>query len=130
VEQYLREGNVRAANSALAAARQLAVATEPPVLAVAELEAMQRMIETMPPAAVQVLRYAPSSPFSALGVERLAAARELNTQNKRQLLKRYRKLALELHPDRCDHALACDAMQALNTAYEKMERQQPRCRAS
>ena len=39
-------------------------------------------------------------------VERLAGARTLNAVNQRALLKKYRKLALELHPDRCDHALA------------------------
>ena len=101
---------MRAANSALAAARHLAGNTEPPVLDASDLDAVQASIETMPPAAVQVLKHGLSSPFSALGAERLA--------DKRQLLKKYRKLALELHPDRCEHALANDAMQVLNSAFE------------
>jgi len=83
---------------------------------------MERMIQTMPPGAIQVLRHASSRPYTALGVERLAEPCELNTVNRRLLLKRYRQLALELHPDRCDHTLACDAMQALNLAFERTQR--------
>ena len=41
------------------------------------------------------------SPFSAIGVPKLQEARTLNTVNKREMLKNYRKLALQLHPDRC-----------------------------
>ena len=57
---------------------------------------------------------------SGTAIERLQAARTLNTVNKRTLLKNYRKLALQLHPDKCDHAMANDAMQALNVAYDKI----------
>ena len=44
----------------------------------------------------------------------------LNTVNKRTLLKNYRKLALRLHPDKCQHLVANDAMQAWNVAYAKI----------
>ena len=73
----LREGNVLAARSALRAARLLAASTEPPVVTAEDLEATAVMIETLPAAAVQVLQHAQSSPFAALGLERLAGAREL-----------------------------------------------------
>ena len=63
--------------------------------------------------------HATRSPFSAIGIPRLAEARLLNTVNKRNMLKNYRKLAMQLHPDKCDHVLANDAMQALNVAYDK-----------
>lgn len=53
---------------------------------------------------------------------RALQARVLNAANKKKLLKSYRKLALELHPDRCAHELACVAMQALNDAYETVQR--------
>ena len=86
----------------------------------AMLDEMKEQIETLPPAAEQVLQHAVKSPFSALGIERLAAARVLNTVNKRTLLKNYRKLALRLHPDKCQHLVANDAMQALNVAYDKI----------
>lgn len=43
-------------------------------------------------------------------------ARTLNTVNKRAILKKYRKLALQLHPDKWKHALALDAMQARSIA--------------
>ena len=57
------------------------------------------------------------SPFSALGVPKLREARTLNTVNKREMHKKFRKLALELHPDRCSHEYAKPAMQALNKAF-------------
>ena len=79
-----------------------------------------QVLPELPPAALQVLKHAPTSPFSALGVERLAEARSLNAVNRKYLLKKYRKLALELHPDRCDHCMAVDAMQALNAAFDKV----------
>ena len=56
------------------------------------------------------------SPFSALGVPKLQAARTLNTVNKREINKKYRKLAIQLHPDKCEHEYAIPAMQALNKA--------------
>ena len=121
VRAGLREGNRKGALLALADARALANATEPPLIAEDELNELKLMIETMPKEALQVLRYGPTSPFSALGVERLKDARTLNAVNKRTLLKQYRKLALTLHPDRCDHALALDAMQALNKAFEQTQ---------
>ena len=107
------------ASAALEGARQLANASDPPLIAPAELAELQAMIDTLPPAALQVFRYAPLSPFSALGIARLAEARTLNTVNRRNLLKKYRRLALELHPDRNTHPLAVEAMQALNAAYER-----------
>ena len=73
----------------------------------------------MPAAATQVLKYAAFSPFSAIGIPRLARARALNTVNKRAMMKNYRKLALQLHPDKCDHEYAEPAMQALNLAYAR-----------
>ena len=121
VRACLREGSRKGALLALADARALANATEPPLIEEGELDGLKVMIETMPKEALQVLRYGPTSPFSALGVERLKDARTLNAVNKRTLLKQYRKLALTLHPDRCDHALALDAMQALNKAFEQTQ---------
>ena len=69
------------------------------------VKALEDMIQTMPMAAEQVLKFADKSPFSALGIERLQQARMLNTVNKRALLKNYRRLALQLHPDKCDHEM-------------------------
>ena len=37
-----------------------------------------------------------------------------------EVKKAYKRLALQLHPDKCDHAMANDAMQALNVAYDKI----------
>ena len=85
------------------------------------LDEMKQCIESMPAAAVQVLKYATFSPFSAIGIPRLQQARVLNTVNKRQMLKSYRKLALQLHPDKSDHPMALPAMQALNAAYDKTQ---------
>ena len=68
---------------------------------------------------MQVLKHAPSRPFSALGAERLAGAKSLNNASRQELIKKYRRLAMELHPDRCDHQMANEAMQALNAAYER-----------
>jgi hypothetical protein len=59
-------------------------------------------------------RYAFKSPFTAIGIPRVAAARVLNTVNKREMLKKFRKLAVQLHPDKCEHPIALPAMQALN----------------
>lgn len=120
VRMCLRMGDLDAASRALTEARQLAASTEPPLISPEELSDLQTTIDTMPAAAIQVLRYGPSSPFSALGVERLAQARSLNSVNRRNLLKKYRKLALQLHPDRCEHVMAIDAMQALNAAYDQL----------
>ena len=120
VRAALRKGNTEQALKALDAAR--ALADKDPNLPLTEsmLDEMKAQIETLPPAAQQVLKYASFSPFSALGVERLAQARVLNTVNKRNLLKNYRRLALKLHPDKCEHPVANDAMQALNVAYDKI----------
>ena len=120
MRQRLHEGDTSGALSALADARALATSTEPPLITTEELDTLELTINTMPAEALHVLKFGPSSPFSALGVERLAGARVLNTVNRRQLLKKYRKLALSLHPDRCDHAMAVDAMQALNAAYDRL----------
>lgn len=68
---------------------------------------------------LQVLNHATRSPFSAIGIPRLAEARVLNTVNKRNMLKNFRKLAMQLHPDKCTHEMAVPAMQALNGAYDK-----------
>ena len=35
--------------------------------------------------------------------------------------KAYKKLALQLHPDKSDHPMALPAMQALNAAYDKTQ---------
>ena len=120
VRDGLRKGDAAAAREALSKAKAAAQNDPNLPLTDADMDAMEKEIETLPKAASQVLKYAAFSPFSALGVERLAAARVLNTVNKRQLLKNYRKLALQLHPDKCDHAMANDAMQALNVAYDKI----------
>ena len=66
-------------------------------------------------------RYAFKSPFTAIGIPRVAAARVLNTVNKREMLKKFRKLAVQLHPDKCEHPIALPAMQALNAAYDKTQ---------
>eukprot|EP00900_Chrysochromulina_parva_P002012 jgi/Chrpa1/11811/Chrysochromulina_OHIO_Genome00010161-RA len=107
--------------SALHEARTLAGSTEPPVVSAEDIALIADMIETIPAAAVQVLQHAESNPFAALGISRLNGVKELNTVNKRELLKAFRRLALELHPDRCAHPLANDAMQALNAAYERTQ---------
>ena len=119
VREALRKGSTADALKALAKARATAE-SDPLPLTEAMLDEMKEQIETLPPAAEQVLQHAVKSPFSALGIERLAAARVLNTVNKRTLLKNYRKLALRLHPDKCQHLVANDAMQALNVAYDKI----------
>ena len=120
VRAGLRKGSSEAALKALDRARQLAQNDPNLPLTDTQLDELKREIESMPWAATQVLRFSAYSPFSALGIERLAAARTLNTVNKRNLLKNYRKLALQLHPDKCDHPVANDAMQALNCAYDKV----------
>ena len=120
VRQCLRRGDEVGAHKALEDAIALAMATEPPIIPEEELLELRHMVDTLPTAALQVFRHMPASPFSALGVDKFADARILNQVNRRTLLKKYRKLALELHPDRCDHAMAVDAMQALNAAYDKI----------
>lgn len=119
VHERLQCGDREGALAEVRRGRELAIAD--PRLAMAGLtEArwapLEETIETMPEAAVQVLRHASQtavaySPFSALGIPKLAAARTLNTVNKRDMLKRYRKLALALHPDKCEHEYAIQAMQ-------------------
>ena len=103
----------------------------------AKWDALEEVVRTMPDAAIQVLKHAHLaprelrstassltasvySPFSALGVPKLREARTLNTVNRQEINKRFRKLALELHPDRCDHEYAGPAMRALNKAFEKV----------
>ena len=51
-------------------------------------------------------------PRQALGLDDEASASDAK--------KAYRKLALKLHPDKCEHPVANDAMQALNVAYDKI----------
>ena len=58
----LRQGDQRAARSALQEARTLAGSTEPPVVSAEDLATMTDMIETLPPAAVQVLQHTESNP--------------------------------------------------------------------
>ena len=120
VKQALSSGDVSTAHEALRAARSIASTTDPPAIPADDLDRTRVMIETMPDAALRVLRASPSDPYSVLGVGRLAEARELNTVNRRMLLKKYRGLALTLHPDRCDHEMAIFAMQALNDAYDRV----------
>lgn len=91
---------------------------EPTLISDEEIEDMRHMIETIPPAALHVFKHA-AKPFAALGMERLMHARSLNVANRRALLKQYRKRAMQLHPDRCDHCLAVEAMQILNACYDK-----------
>jgi hypothetical protein len=125
VHERLRRGDTKGASDEICRGRELCKAD--PRLVMAGLtevkwEALEAVVRSMPDAAVQVLRHASTtadiySPFSAIGVPKMAAARELNTVNKRDMLKKYRKLALQLHPDKCDHEYASEAMQALNKAY-------------
>ena len=49
--------------------------------------------------------------YELLGVEKDAGGLTIK--------RAYRKLALRLHPDKCDHPFALPAMQALNLAYDK-----------
>ena len=104
VKAELRKGNTQMARQRLTEVEAL---RQQPELAsfVSDdaLAALDEMIGTMPRAAEQVLKNSTSSPFSALGIERQHQARILNTVNKRALLKNYRKLALRLHPDKCEH---------------------------
>ena len=116
----LRAGDTGRALASLEDARKLARSIEPPPLSDEQLTELEEMIRTMPPEALQVLRHGLTSPYSALGIDRLARARVLNNANRRQLLKEYRRLAMRLHPDRCEHAMASDAMQVLNAAYDKL----------
>jgi len=120
VRQALLRGDVPAASAALAMARALSRMASPRTISEEQLQGLQTMIDTMPAAALQVLQHGLRSPFSALGVERRAEARSLSAVNRRSLLKRYRQLALQLHPDRCEHVMAVDAMQVLNAIYDSL----------
>ena len=124
VREKLNKGDQSGARAELVRGRDLAI--KDPRLAMAGLtEAkfaeLEEMVESMPEAALQVLKYATFSPFSAIGIPKLARARVLNTVNKRAMLKGYRRLAMQLHPDKCDHEYAKPAMQALNAAFEKTQ---------
>ena len=119
VTQCLKGGDQPAAYRALADVEKLARATEPPLISDDEIAQIRVMIETIPKAALHCFKHASANPFAVLGMERLRHARSLNTANRRALLKSYRKLAMELHPDRCAHALAVEAMQLLNACYDK-----------
>ena len=113
VQAALRRGDVEAARQVLDAARALPAGT---VTTIAELEVL---VETLPAAAVQVLKHGLQNPCAALGIERSAT---LVAPSKREWLLRYRKLALELHPDKSSHPLAVEAMQTLNVAYDKVQK--------
>lgn len=124
VHERLSKGDQSGAKAEIARGRELAI--KDPRLAMAGLtEAkfaeLEDTVDSMPAAALQVLKYATFSPFSAIGIPKLARARVLNTVNKRAMLKGYRRLAMQLHPDKCDHEYANPAMQALNQAYEKTQ---------
>ena len=62
----------------------------------AKFAELEETVDSMPPAALQVLKYATFSPFSAIGIPKLAKNRVLNTVNKRQMLKGYRRLAMQV----------------------------------
>lgn len=125
VHEKVMAGDQAAALEEIKKGRELCV--KEPRLVMAGLtdarwDTLQATVESVPEAALQVLRHASThataySPFSALGVPKLAAARELNTVNKREVLKKYRRLALQLHPDKCEHQYAEEAMVALNKAF-------------
>ena len=122
VHEFLGRADTQAAREELAVLYELKgkePALEAAGLTTEAIEALRVTIDTMPAAAMQVLNHATRSPFSAIGIPRLAEMRLLNTVNKRNMLKNYRKLAMQLHPDKCDHAMAIPAMQALNGAYDK-----------
>ena len=113
VQTALRKGDIEGARQVLQAARALPTGT---VTTIGELEVL---VETLPAAAVQVLKHGLQNPCAALGIERSAT---LNAPSKREWLLRYRKLALELHPDKSSHPLAVEAMQTLNVAYDKVQK--------
>jgi hypothetical protein len=136
VHERLQRGDVTGAREELSKGRALS-AKEPRLVMAGLTEArwdeLQAVVESMPDAAVQVLKHAhlearehrttetsltalPYSPFSAMGIAKLQEARTLNTVNKREIHKNYRRLALQLHPDKCEHEFAIPAMMALNKA--------------
>lgn len=125
VHDQLQVGDTDGAMLAIMRGRELCTADPRLVLAgltEARWAALEETVASMPEAAVQVLRHASMSaavysPYSAIGIPKLQGARTLNTVNRREMMKRYRKLALQLHPDKCDHEYAEKAMQALNKAY-------------
>jgi len=138
VHERLQRGDIVGARVDVAKGRALTAADARLAMAgltEAKWDSLEEQVQTMPDAAIQVLKHAHCahrearstatsltadvySPFSALGVPKLREARTLNTVNKRELHKNYRRLALELHPDRCDHEYAIPAMAALNKAFE------------
>lgn len=125
VREQLLRGDLTLASEAFLAVCELALSSEPRLVSEEEIEELRQMMDTVPSSALQVLRYSRDDPFAAIGLGRLTQARTLNQVNRRAVLKQYRKLALELHPDRCDHPLAVDAMQALNTAYDQLSSAPP-----
>ena len=125
IDERLQKGDRSGAKTEIGKGRDMAI--KDPRLAMAGLTeekfaTLEAMVEAMPDAAVQVLKYHTFSPFSAIGIPKLQNARVLNTVNKRAMLKGYRKLAMQLHPDKCDHEYASQAMQALNAAFERTQK--------
>ena len=62
--------------------------------------------------AEKAMAHLSNDPYMALNIPRAS--------NRGDVKKNYRKLALQLHPDKCEHVMANDAMQALNVAYDKV----------
>lgn len=96
VHEQLQKGDREGAMAELGKGRTLS-AQEPRLvmagLTDAKWDKLEQTVSSMPDAALQVLKHASLtadaySPYSAIGIPKLAGARSLNTVNKREMLKK------------------------------------------